>query len=68
MPKAFQQQHPDIEVYVMEKPDPEIEQELIERRIEFGVVTLPKTRFDTLALVVDELVAVLPGTHELAWS
>ena len=52
----------------MEKPDPEIEQELIERRIEFGVVTLPKTRFDTLALVVDELVAVLPGTHELAWS
>ena len=65
---SFRQRYPGIDVYVMEKPDAEIEQELIERRIEIGVVTLPKTRFDTLPLAVDELVAVLAEKHALARS
>lgn len=64
--EAFRRRHPGIEVYVSEKPDAEIEQDLIERKIEIGVVTLPKARFDTLPLAMDELVAVLPEKHELA--
>lgn len=64
--ESFRQRYPGIEVYVVEKPDAEVEQELIERRIEIGVVTLPKSRFDTLPLAVDELVAVLPEQHGLA--
>ncbi|UNV90747.1 MULTISPECIES: LysR family transcriptional regulator [unclassified Comamonas] len=64
--EAFRRRHPGIEVYVTEKPDAAIEQDLIERKIEIGVVTLPKARFDTLPLAIDELVAVLPAEHELA--
>jgi DNA-binding transcriptional LysR family regulator len=64
--EAFKRRHPGIDVYVTEKPDAEIEQDLIERKIEIGVVTLPKERFDTLPLATDELVAVLPAKHALA--
>lgn len=64
--ERFQERHPGIEVYVTEKPDAEIEQALVERRIELAVVTLPKPQFDTLPLAVDELVAVLPVQHPLA--
>lgn len=64
--ERFRNRHPGIEVYVVEKPDAEIEQELVERRIELAVVTLPRPQFDTLPLGVDELVAVLPVGHVLA--
>ncbi|NTY41655.1 LysR family transcriptional regulator [Burkholderia diffusa] len=64
--ETFHRRHSGIEVYVTEKADADIEQDLIERRIEIGVVTLPKPHFDTLSLGVDELVAVLPSRHELA--
>ncbi|SDY50814.1 DNA-binding transcriptional regulator, LysR family [Saccharopolyspora shandongensis] len=63
---AFRARYPGIDVLVTEKTDPEIEQELIERRIEIGFVTLPKPQFDTLPLDVDEMVAVVPAGHELA--
>lgn len=63
---GFRKRYPGVEVFVAEKSDPEIEQDLIERRIEIGVVTLPKPQFDTQLLAVDELVAVLPARHELA--
>lgn len=66
--EIFRARHPGIEVFVTEKPDAEIEQDLIERRLEIGVVTVPKTRFDTLPLAVDNLVAVVPRDHELAKS
>lgn len=63
---AFRARYPGVEVFVTERPGPEIEQDLIERRIEIGVVTLPKPQFDTQPLAVDELVAVVPACHELA--
>ncbi|MFE6743519.1 LysR family transcriptional regulator [Streptomyces tubercidicus] len=63
---GFRKRYPGVEVYVTEKTDLEIEQDLTERRIEIGVVTLPKPQFDTLPLAVDEMVAVVPERHELA--
>lgn len=66
--QRFRQAYPGIELCVFEKADAEIEQDLIERRLEIGVVTLPKSNFDTLPLATDELVAVLPQGHELAAS
>lgn len=62
----FRDRYPGITVRVFEKPDSEIEQDLIERRLEIGVVTLPKLNFDTLSLGNDQLVAVLPEHHVLA--
>lgn len=64
--EKFKARYPGIEVYVTEKPDAEIEQDLVEKRIEIGVVTLPKAQFDTHPLAVDEFVAVLPEQHPLA--
>jgi DNA-binding transcriptional LysR family regulator len=65
---SFRARYPGVEVFVTEKPDAEIEQDLIERRIEIGVVTLPKPQFDTQLLAIDELVAVIPENHPLASS
>lgn len=62
----FRELYPGIDVRVFERADAEIEQDLIERRLEIGVVTLPKTNFDTLPIADDELVAVVPERHELA--
>jgi DNA-binding transcriptional LysR family regulator len=64
--QSFKKRYPGIEVYVTEKPDAEIEQDLVERRIEMGVVTLPRPEMDTIMLAVDELVAVVPEQHPLA--
>lgn len=64
--EQFRQRYPGIEVYVNEKPDAEIQQDLVQRRIEIGVVTLPNLGFETLPLAVDELVGVLPASHPLA--
>ncbi|XAH23932.1 LysR family transcriptional regulator [Xylophilus sp. GW821-FHT01B05] len=62
----FRDKYPGIDVRVFEKPDSEIEQDLIERKLEIGVVTLPRPNFDTLPLMNDQLVAVLPEHHPLA--
>jgi DNA-binding transcriptional LysR family regulator len=64
--QSFKKRYPGIEVYVTEKPDAEIEQDLVQRRIEMGVVTLPRPEMDTIMLAVDELVAVVPEQHPLA--
>jgi DNA-binding transcriptional LysR family regulator len=64
--QRFAARFPGVEVFVTEKPDAEVEQDLTERRIEIGVVTLPKPQFDTHLLATDELVAVLPESHPLA--
>jgi DNA-binding transcriptional LysR family regulator len=53
-------------VHVTERADAEIEQDLIGRRVDIGVVLLPQPTFDTQALATDELVAVLPQAHPLA--
>lgn len=61
----FRQRYPGIEVSVTEQADPQIEQELVERRLEVGMVTLPREQFDTLHFTTDTLVAVVPDGHSL---
>ncbi|HYE41440.1 MAG TPA: LysR family transcriptional regulator substrate-binding protein, partial [Ramlibacter sp.] len=62
----FRQRYPGVAVHVTERADAEIEQDLIGRRVDIGVVRLPQPIFDTQALATDELVAVLPENHPLA--
>lgn len=62
----FQRAHPLVEVQIDEVVDEVVVQWLLERRVELGFVVLPDERFDTLPLIADELVAVLPDSHALA--
>lgn len=64
--EKFRRRHPGVEVHVTERADPDIEQDLVERKVEIGVVRLPQPSLDTVALATDELVAVLPEDHPLA--
>ncbi|WP_415756072.1 LysR family transcriptional regulator [Pseudomonas sp. LT1P18] len=58
--------HPGIEVHIDEGPDRQVIQWLEERRIDIGFVVLPEDRFDTFALIEDQMVALLPVDHPLA--
>ena len=58
--------HPGIEVHIDEGPDRQVIQWLEERRIDIGFVVLPEERFDTFALIEDQMVALLPVDHPLA--
>lgn len=58
--------HPGIEVHVDEGPDRQVIQWLQERRIDIGFVVLPEERFDTVALMEDQMVALLPVNHPLS--
>jgi DNA-binding transcriptional LysR family regulator len=58
--------HPGIEVHIDEGPDRQVLQWLEERRIDIGFVVLPEERFDTIALIEDQMVALLPASHPLA--
>ncbi|VVP83461.1 HTH-type transcriptional regulator GltC [Pseudomonas fluorescens] len=58
--------HPGIEVHIDEGPDRQVIQWLEERRIDIGFVVLPDERFDTVALIEDRMVALLPLNHPLA--
>lgn len=62
----FRALHPGIEVYIDEEADDTVVRWLTERRVEIGFVVLPDDRFETLPLVQDEFVAVLPRDHALA--
>ena len=69
LPRIFQQYreaHPGIEVHIDEGPDRQVIQWLEERRIDIGFVVLPEERFDTFALIEDQMVALLPLGHPLA--
>jgi DNA-binding transcriptional LysR family regulator len=57
--------HPGIEVHIDEGPDRQVLQWLEERRIDIGFVVLPEERFDTVALIEDQMVALLPADHPL---
>jgi DNA-binding transcriptional LysR family regulator len=57
--------HPGIEVHIDEGPDRQVIQWLEERRIDIGFVVLPEERFDTVALIEDQMVALLPVDHPL---
>lgn len=58
--------YPGIEVHIDEGPDRQVLQWLDERRIDVGFVVLPEERFDTFALVEDQMVALIPIGHALA--
>ncbi|MCW7537253.1 LysR family transcriptional regulator [Aquabacterium sp. A7-Y] len=58
--------HPGIEVYIDEAGDETVVRWLTERRVEIGFVVLPDERFETLPLVEDEFVVLLPEAHPLA--
>ncbi|PPA03442.1 LysR family transcriptional regulator [Pseudomonas sp. MWU12-2312b] len=58
--------HPGIEVHIDEGPDRQVIQWLEQRRIDIGFVVLPEERFDTVALIQDQMVALLPVDHPLA--
>jgi DNA-binding transcriptional LysR family regulator len=62
----FRAAHPGIEVHIDEGPDRQVIQWLEERRIDIGFVVLPQERFDTFALIEDQMVALLPVDHPLA--
>lgn len=62
----FRQVYPGVDVYVDEGEDGEVGQWLIERRVDVGFVVLPDDRFDTVALVEDQFVALIPAAHPLA--
>ncbi|UVM74710.1 LysR family transcriptional regulator [Pseudomonas alvandae] len=64
--ERFRALHPGIEVHVDEGPDRQVLQWLDERRIDVGFVVLPEERFDTFALMEDQMVALLPAAHPLA--
>lgn len=62
----FARRYPRIEVRIDEDTDEVVDQWLIERRVELGFVVLPDDRFDTVPLVEDEYVVILPERHPLA--
>jgi DNA-binding transcriptional LysR family regulator len=64
--ERFRALHPGIEVHVDEGPDRQVLQWLDERRIDVGFVVLPEERFDTFALMEDQMVALLHAAHPLA--
>ncbi|QHC96161.1 LysR family transcriptional regulator [Pseudomonas sp. R84] len=64
--RQYRRAHPGIEVHIDEGPDRQVIQWLEERRIDIGFVVLPEERFDTFALIEDQLVALLPVSHPLA--
>lgn len=63
--QQYRAAHPGIEVHVDEGPDRQVIQWLEERRIDIGFVVLPEDRFDTFALMEDQMVALLPADHPL---
>jgi len=64
--QQYREAHPGIEVHIDEGPDRQVIQWLEERRIDIGFVVLPEERFDTFALIEDQMVALLPLDHPLA--
>lgn len=64
--RQYHAAHPGIEVHIDEGPDRQVLQWLEERRIDIGFVVLPEERFDTVALIEDQMVALLPADHPLA--
>ncbi len=64
--EIFQQQYPNIEIYIDEGDDQDVCQWLQERRIDVGFVLLPNTQFDCVPLLNDIFVALIPKTHHLA--
>lgn len=62
----YRRRQPAVLVQIDEQNDDTVVKWLLERRVEIGFVVLPDERFDTVPLIEDELVALLPASHRLA--
>lgn len=65
---AYQQAYPNIDVYLDEGTDQAVLQWLQDRRVDVGFVTLPQESFETLPIMIDQMVAVVHRQHPLAAS
>ncbi|MFD2368312.1 LysR family transcriptional regulator [Pseudoduganella sp. GCM10020061] len=63
---AFRAKYPGVEVQIDEGSDNEVKQWIQDRRVDIGFVVLPNESFDTVPLVEDEMVAIVPAAHPLA--
>jgi DNA-binding transcriptional LysR family regulator len=63
---VFRQRYPGIEVRIDEGSDGDTLQWILDRRVDIGFIQQPDDRFDTVELVEDQMVALLPAGHRLA--
>jgi DNA-binding transcriptional LysR family regulator len=63
---AFREKYPGVEVQIDEGSDNEVKQWIQDRRVDIGFLVLPNESFDTVPLVEDEMVAIVPASHPLA--
>ncbi|WP_342115613.1 LysR family transcriptional regulator [Pseudoduganella sp. OTU4001] len=63
---VFCKRYPGIEVRIDEGTDDDTLQWILDRRVDIGFVQQPDDRFDTVELVEDQMVALLPASHALA--
>ncbi|KQZ26184.1 LysR family transcriptional regulator [Duganella sp. Root1480D1] len=63
---VFQKRYPGIEVRIDEGTDDDTLQWILDRRVDIGFIQQPDDRFDTVDLVEDQMVALLPAGHHLA--
>ncbi|AOR65694.1 MULTISPECIES: LysR family transcriptional regulator [Pectobacterium] len=64
--QKFNEIYPGIDVLVEEGTDSEVNQWITERHVDIGFVVLPSDHFDTISLVEDQFVALVPTDHTLA--
>lgn len=64
--QEFKKRYPEIDVFVDEGEDDEVARWIAERRVDVGFVALPNERFDTLPIVEDQFVGLIPIAHPLA--
>ena len=62
----FRPQYPEIDLEIHEGRDQEVISWLQNRQIDLGFVTLPDDRFDTVSLLQDQLIALIPSSWSLA--
>lgn len=62
----YRLRQPAVQVLVEEHNDDTVVKWLLEQRVEIGFVVLPDERFETLPLVQDQLLALVPVGHPLA--
>ena len=64
----FRQQYPKIDLEIREGRDQEVISWLQNRQIDLGFITLPDDRFDSVPLIQDQLIALIPSAWALAWQ
>ncbi len=64
--EEFRRNHPGIDIFIDEGEDNKVANWILDRQVDVGFVVLPDERFDTVPLVEDELIALIPAGHVLA--